>query len=278
MTPGKSWQARLERAFRQAGSRTVLAASPAPSGRWWCSVPSIRRAPICHVYLVHPPGGIVGGDAVDAAGACAKPQAHALITTPAATTFLSCRSASARHAARRTSARAPVRWNGCRRKPSCSRARGRAAPRGVELAGEARFLGWEITCLGRPANGEGFARRRAAAGFPPVHAMASRCCWTACASRGGSAALAPRWGLAGAQAMGTLLMYPARELDLATLPRTRRVAIARHAMSVVDEVLVCRALAAQAEAVRHRCSPPCGCKLRESLHGRAAVAPRIWAT
>jgi urease accessory protein len=43
----------------------------------------------CHVYLVHPPGGVVGGDElridvqVDAG-------AHALITTPAATKFYRC--------------------------------------------------------------------------------------------------------------------------------------------------------------------------------------------
>jgi urease accessory protein UreH len=42
-------------------------------------------------------------------------------------------------------------------------------------------------------------------------------------------------------------------------------------------VLVCRALAAQAEALRLLFSA-IWLELRESLLGRAAVAPRIWAT
>jgi len=76
--------------------------------------------------------------------------------------------------------------------------------------------------------------------------------------------------------MGTLLMYPARGLDLAPL-RARAVKDVRHAMSTVDEVLVCRALAPQAEALRLLFNT-LWLTLRESLLGRAAVAPRIWAT
>jgi urease accessory protein len=95
---------------------------------------------------------------------------------------------------------------------------------------------------------------------------------------GGSAALDASWGLAGAQAMGTLLMYPARGVELAPLrepvAQSRPV---RHALSVVDDVLVCRALAAQAEDLRQLFTQ-LWLQLRESLLGRAAVAPRIWAT
>ncbi len=36
-----------------------------------------------------------------------------------------------------------------------SGARARSTTR-VDLAGESRFLGWEIACLGRPVNGETF--------------------------------------------------------------------------------------------------------------------------
>lgn len=40
----------------------------------------------CHVYLLHPPGGVVGGDQLDL-NVSAGAQAHALFTTPGATKF-----------------------------------------------------------------------------------------------------------------------------------------------------------------------------------------------
>jgi urease accessory protein len=93
---------------------------------------------------------------------------------------------------------------------------------------------------------------------------------------GSSPALDAPWGLAGAQAMGTLLMYPARNIDLAVL-REFTGGSARHALSMVDEVLVCRALAPEAEALRQLFTR-IWLQLRESLVGCPAVAPRIWAT
>ena len=41
---------------------------------------------ICHNVIVHPPGGLVGGDTLDLAFS-AGPLAHGLVTTPGATRF-----------------------------------------------------------------------------------------------------------------------------------------------------------------------------------------------
>ena len=38
---------------------------------------------ICHTVLIHPPGGLVGGDLIDIR-LTANPYAHALVTTPGA--------------------------------------------------------------------------------------------------------------------------------------------------------------------------------------------------
>jgi urease accessory protein len=272
MTTSKSWQARLELGFRPAGGRTVLA-HRRHLGPLVVQRPFYPEGPVCHVYLVHPPGGIVGGDALSLQVEVA-PQAHALLTTPAATRFyragphpratlsqhLHCHDGALEWLPQET-----IVFEG---------ARARSSTR-VELGGEARFLGWEIACLGRPANGEGFASGELAQDFSlyrdGVPLLLDRL-----RLAGGSAALDAAWGLAGCRAMGTLLMYPARDLDLAAL-RQLASADARHAMSVVDEVLVCRAVAAQAEALKSLFTGMWR-KLRESLHGRAAVAPRIWAT
>jgi urease accessory protein len=272
MTAGKSWQAKLELTFRQAGNRTILA-ERRHVGPLVVQRPFYPEGPICHVYLVHPPGGIVGGDAVSLQ-ASVEPQAHALLTTPAATRFYRAgphpRATLSQHLAVHDGAlewlpQETIVFDG---------ARARSSTR-VDLTGEARFLGWEICCLGRPVNDESFDSGQLQLDFL-LYRDGQPLLLDRMRLSGGSAALHGPWGLAGNQAMGTLMMYPARGIDLASL-RELTSADARHAISIVDEVLVCRALAAQAEAVKSLFTDMWQ-KLRESLHGRVAVAPRIWAT
>jgi urease accessory protein len=272
MTAGKSWQAKLELKFRQAGNRTILA-ERRHVGPLVVQRPFYPEGPICHVYLVHPPGGIVGGDAVSLQ-AEVEPQAHALLTTPAATRFYR----AGPHPRATLTQQLAVNDGALEWLPQetivFEGARARSTTR-VELAGEARFLGWEIACLGRPANGEGFGVGELQQDFL-LYRNGQPLLLDRMRLSGGSAALLAPWGLAGNQAMGTLMMYPARGIDLGAL-RELSSADARHAISIVDEVLVCRALAAQAEALKSLFTSM-WLKLRESLMGRAAVAPRIWAT
>ncbi len=137
------------------------------SGRWWCSVPSIRRA---------------------ASAMCTwcirRAASWAAMQLTLQVDVRSRRPMPCSPHPRPPASIAPVRIR-APRSPSTSRvddgalewlpqetivfdgARARSTTQ-VELAGDARFLGWEIACLGRPANGEGFASRRAAPGFPAV--------------------------------------------------------------------------------------------------------------
>lgn len=235
--------------------------------------PFYPEGPTCHVYLVHPPGGIVGGDAL-ALQVEVEPGAHALVTTPAATRFYR----AGPHPAATLHQHLEVRDGDLEWLPQetilFEGARARSTTR-VDLSGDARFLGWEIACLGRPANGEGFQSGDLHQDFllyrDGLPLMLDRM-----RLAGGSQALHSAWGLGGAQAMGTLLMYPARGVDLTSL-RELVSRDARHAMSVVDEVLICRALAPQAEPLRLLFGN-LWLALRESLLGRTAIAPRIWAT
>src|SRR6187402_782414 len=85
MTTSSSWHARLELGFSRSGSRTVLARRR-HFGPLIVQRPFYPEGGICHVYLVHPPGGIVGGDQL-ALQVEVERDAHALLTTPAATRF-----------------------------------------------------------------------------------------------------------------------------------------------------------------------------------------------
>jgi urease accessory protein len=109
---------------------------------------------ICHHVLVHPPGGIVGGDvlSIDAA---LDAGTHALITTPGATRFYRSNGpAAAQRAMLRVADSARLEWlpletiayRGCIGENQVR----------VELAAGAEMIGWDVLALGLPAASEPF--------------------------------------------------------------------------------------------------------------------------
>lgn len=111
---------------------------------------------VCHNVLVHPPGGIVGGDRLDIA-VHVGPQAHALITTPGATRFYrSAGDTAEQHLVARLSPQARLEWlpletiafSGTR---SVNHMR-------FELAPGAEMIGWDLLALGLPASNEPFVQ------------------------------------------------------------------------------------------------------------------------
>ena len=110
---------------------------------------------ICHNIIVHPPGGLVGGDLLDMKFT-AGPGSHGLITTPGATRFY--RSAGENALQRvqlRLGAGARIEWlpleaichSGCLAENRLT----------LELAAGAELIGWDVTALGLPAAGAPFA-------------------------------------------------------------------------------------------------------------------------
>ena len=245
----------------------------------------------CHVYLVHPPGGVVGGDELRI-DVQVDPGAHALITTPAATKFYRCEARVSSQTQELHAAGATFEWLP-QENIFYRGADARTATR-VHVDADSRFIGWEINCLGLPARGEPFDTgtlrldlelwRSAAANHPtPVRSgpvsqeMGSVPIFIdRLRFRGESEARGALWGLAGQEAVGTLLATPATPDDVECIREL--VADKPHAaVSLVDGVLVLRALAPQAEAVRNLFISAWQ-RLRPRVIGRPAVLPRIWAT
>ena len=276
------WQAELRLRFAAHDSRTRL-------------IERNHRGPLvvqrtfhpegdpCHAYIVHPPGGVVGGDElrlevqVDAG-------AHALVTTPAATKFYRCASRRSLQSQELRAAGASLEW--LPQENIFHRGAHAGTVTRVQLDADSRFIGWEIACLGLPARGESFdvgalrldlelwKTRSPVAGSR--QASAAPVFIDRLRLAGDSAARQACWGLAGFEALGTMLATPATLSDLETV-RALLADRLRATATLVDGVLVIRALDAQAETIRKLFIE--GWRvLRPPIIGRDAVPPRIWNT
>ena len=109
---------------------------------------------ICHNVVVHPPGGIVGGDTL-AIEVTVGEGAHALVTTPGATRYYRSAGAPADQSVEaRVAPGARLEWLPLETIVH-SGAQGENRQRFL-LAPGAEMIGWDVLALGLPASGEGF--------------------------------------------------------------------------------------------------------------------------
>ncbi len=103
---------------------------------------------ICHNVLVHPPGGLVGGDTLDIK-VHAQAGSHALITTPGASRFYrSDGLAALQQTHLRVDAGARLEWLPL--EAICYSACQAENRLTMELAPGAELMGWDVTALGLP--------------------------------------------------------------------------------------------------------------------------------
>ena len=109
---------------------------------------------ICHHVMVHPPGGVAGGDVLDVQVDLGE-DTHAVLTTPGATRFYRSAGRPARQCARlRVAPRARVEWlpleniafTGCEAENRTE----------IELSPGSQAMGWDLLALGLPAAGAPF--------------------------------------------------------------------------------------------------------------------------
>ena len=154
-----AWRGALSLAYRseplRGSARTVLHDRHDGPLRVLASL--YPEAPaVCHNVLVHPPGGLVGGDDLGIALKVGE-DAHALVTTPGATRFYrSTGEPAVQRLAAQLARGARLEWlpletlaySGCI---------GRNAMR-FELDPGAEMLGWDVLALGLPASDLAFER------------------------------------------------------------------------------------------------------------------------
>jgi urease accessory protein len=268
----RGWQARLGVRFGVHDGRTVV------REREHRGPLQVQRAfypegpELCHLYLLHPPGGLVAGDRLDVR-IDVDPDARALVTTPAATKVYrgDQRPPVSVRQHLNVGAGASLEWFP---QETIVFQGGRVELQTrVDLADRAAFLGWELVCLGRPAAGEGFADGGCRQRFE-LWREGRPLCLERARLDGGGPALQARWGLAGAPVTATLLATPVvGPLDaIRALPAEDLTSA-----TLLGDVLVCRYLGPSAERARRHFTRVWEL-VRPPLLGRPSHSPRIWST
>ena len=274
MSTSDGWRARLELGYAMTAGRT-MPVHRRHVGPLLVQRPFHPEGEVCHSYLLHPPAGVVQGDTlefqVDAA-----PGAHALVTTPGAGKFYRGTGEAcvlqnfhvAEDAAFEWLPQETILYAG---------SRARLETR-ISLQGTARYLGWEIVCLGRPAADERFESGRLVQRLN-VERDGRPLLSEQLVLDGGGVQLDGPWGLQSQPVTATLLCTvdfdaAAGEAvwDAAGEPQQGLAGV-----TVMDGLLVARYLGPQARYARDWFIR-LWAALRPAVFGREACAPRIWAT
>lgn len=283
--PVRRWEAALSLRYQRRSERTVLA-HRAHRGPLRVQRDLYPEGPdLCHTLVVHPPGGIAGGDDLSL-DVRVEPAAAALLTTPGATKWYAAHGHRARQrialdvadgAALEWLPQESIVFDGADAELSCR----------VSLASSAVYLGWEILCLGRQAAGERFSSGQLLLSTELVRD--DRRLWIERGRlAGGDSLLTSPVGLDGAPVCATLVAVapllssaPPASTPLAPLLAACRAVDERSGKAGVtclpSGVLIARWLGACSEAARHYFIALWRL-LRPALLHRAATLPRIWAT
>lgn len=272
------WQARLRLDLRvDTRERTVLAVCR-HQGPLQLQRPFYPEADgACHLYILHPPGGVVGGDSLEIEATLAQ-NAQALITTPAAGRFYRSAGAVARQVQTlRLAQGAALEWLP-QETILFAGARARAITR-IELSHDSRFLGWEILCLGRPAAGERFTHGAFIQTFElwrdalPLYLERGR-------FQGGDPVATAPWGMAGQPVTATLLCtlqqagpVEAIRADWGETGEAELFGVTTQ----LDGVLVCRYRGSSVGRAKELFLRAWR-RLRPALLGKPPRLPRIWQT
>ena len=269
------WRARLALGIARDGARSSLV-------RRSHDGPLVVQKPlypegdgVCQCIVVHPPGGIAGGDALEidvdvGAGAWAQ------LTTPgAAKWYRAAGRPATSHIRVRVAEGATFEWL-----PQGTivfeGADGASAMR-VDLATDSVFLAWDVVCLGRTASNERFEQGRWRQRIDVARGDALL--WSERASlAGGDALITSPAGLNGAPVFGTFVaMAPRLPDDLIAI--CRRIAPARGdgAVTRLPHAIVARYRGDSSEAAQDYFRALWR-DMRLPIAGRIAVPPRIWKT
>jgi len=230
---------------------------------------------VCHAIVVHPPGGVVGGDELTV-DVRAGEHANALLATPGAAKWYKANGKISRQQVRiDAGANASIEW--LPQETIFFDGAHVQLDHAVTLAADASYIGCEILCFGRTASGESFASGR-------IEQRTSirrggKLLWFEQGNlTAGSAAMTSPLGLGGKTVCATLIAV-GKVVPVAVIGALRDAGNGEAAYGVTQmkSVVVVRYLGDSSEAAR-RLMISAWQMLRPALSGRDAIVPRIWNT
>jgi urease accessory protein len=267
-----SWHAELELAYARFGDCTR------PVQRRHLGPLRVQKhlyaegPEVCQHIIVHPPGGIAGGDRLNIS-ARVEADAWAQITSPGAAKWYRAAGPAYQQLDLKVAAGATLEW--LPQETIVYSAAQAELTTSIELEGDARLFYWDVVALGRPASGERFDL-----GHFQAHLdirRDGRLLWHERQRiTGNDGLLDSPIGLDGNPVFATLLVTG--EIDAELLERCRSLGHAvRGDLTQLPGLLVARCLASEALLARAWLIDLWRL-LRPALLGREAQPPRIWNT
>ena len=269
-----TWRAQLALEYERRNQRTVLAARRHDGPLVVQKALYPEGDAVCHNIIVHPPAGILGGDSLEI-DARVGAQAHTLLTTPGAAKWYRSAGAWAQQKNVFVVAQgACLEWL-----PQETIVYDGALARlqtEVRLDAGARYIGWEVLCLGR-GTGERFEHGQCQSSVTVLRDDKPLWLERGAIEAGGLLMTSPA-GLNGKTVCGTLIAVTENVADVdLVVCRAVEAKSGETAVTRLPGVMVARYLGDSSEAARQY-FVAIWQRLRPVVAGRAAVTPRIWNT
>ena len=274
-TPERQWKAKLSLGFSCKKGKTILSARKHYG-------PLVVQRPfypegenVCHVYLIHPPGGVVGGDKLNL-DIKLDSKSHVLITTPSAGKFYRSGFIKGSQIQKLTVEKESLlEWfpqetiffNGCNSELETE----------INLSSGAMFCGWEINCLGRPAAGEKYQQGKIVQKINLYRENRPLFCERNEIS-GGSELLKSACGFNSSSVFGTMLATQMNKTlcnELQNYWHEKEEKLV--SLTLINDVLVVRYLGDSAEQAKKYFSEIWS-SIRMQQKNLKTCVPRIWAT
>lgn len=266
------WKATLNLRFEPTPDKTVLRRSH--QGPLMVQRPFYPEGETCHAYVLHPPGGIVGGDHLTVDAVCVS-GARGLVTTPGAAKYYGSDGRLAQQQQHISVGDSALEWM-----PQESIYFDRclaAQTTRIDLSAGSRFIGWDINCFGRPAGDHLFKSGQVSIRMEVF--VDGEALLLERLKVSGDADLHKISGMRGATVNGTMIAISSDNYGQELLDSIRNALPPQNLFSatLIDRLLLIRYLGHSAEEARHGFA--CAWQvLRPTIIQRQVVVPRIWAT